>query len=368
MKYAIFSDVHANLDALRLVFADADEQGAERFVCLGDIVGYGPQPSEALTLVRSRAAAVVAGNHDDAVSGRGDESLFIDFAADAVKRHREALSFEQTDWLKSLPYTCELPGDALCAHGDAVDPRKFRYVMDIGSAGENFKATDFKVLFVGHTHVPAIFLTGHSGNVYMIGPQDFAIEEGKRYIVNVGTVGYPRGSSGPAFSTYVVYDTDERTVCFRRVPFSVSSVMPHGTGGANGKRSRTALIAAAVSLVSVLLAAVMFVFGIMSSAETFDGDPARVVETRELDIYEGQKIARANITLAQDSPPLILKVFFMDADGRKIRGNERFNVKRSSSKAIKIPRKAVRVIFRAMQDEEFGIPEIESFSPSVSEI
>lgn len=364
MRYAIISDVHANLDALRLVLDDADEQGADRIVCLGDIVGYGPQPAEAVTLVRSRAAAVVAGNHDDAVSGRADESNFIDFAADAVKRHREALGEEQLEWLRSLPYICELPGNALAAHGDVVDARRFQYILGVEAAAANFKATDAQILFVGHTHLPCLFLTGRSGSVYMTPPQDFVVEEGKRYIVNVGTVGYPRDTTGPVYSTYAIYDTEEKSVVFRKLPFSMSSVMQHGAAAAPAKKSAKMPFAAAAALCAIAMAVAALVFSGGNPAPE-DSGSADVVATKTLDVYEGQKKVRANLFLSEGSAPAVVRVVFHDGKGRDIPGPV-FDVRRSSTKAMDLPKKADRVSVSVIRTEGVAAPSIERFEPGVS--
>ena len=140
MRYALVSDIHANVEALRRVLADATQNGVNRVVCLGDVVGYGPLPAETLSLVRKTAVVVLAGNHDDAVSGRGSAEAFNGLAADAVTRHREALSSDDLAWLRALPYTCELDG-AVAAHGDLVDPPKFFDVDDAEGAAANFAAT-----------------------------------------------------------------------------------------------------------------------------------------------------------------------------------------------------------------------------------
>ena len=95
MRYAILSDVHANAAALRAVLTDAADMHAERIVCLGDVLGYGPEPVEALELVYRRAHVCLAGNHDDAVSRRFPVEDLTDFAAAAVARHRAALSQER---------------------------------------------------------------------------------------------------------------------------------------------------------------------------------------------------------------------------------------------------------------------------------
>ena len=105
MRYAIISDVHANEAALRAVLTDAVDARADNIICLGDVLGYGPDPVAALELVYRRAHVCLAGNHDDAVSRRFPVEDFTDFAAAAVARHRAALSQEAIDWLRSLPYT-----------------------------------------------------------------------------------------------------------------------------------------------------------------------------------------------------------------------------------------------------------------------
>ena len=158
MIFAILSDVHANEMALEAVLADAKGNGAERFICLGDVVGYGPEPEKAAALVREAAAVTLAGNHDDAVAGRLDPADFIDLAADAVARHREALSSGSLVWLKCLPYTF-VEGRFACAHGDFTRPEAFNYVTDEEEAAANFAARTEQLLFVGHSHVPGIFLT-----------------------------------------------------------------------------------------------------------------------------------------------------------------------------------------------------------------
>ena len=110
MRYAIISDVHANEAALRAVLMDAVDARADKIICLGDVLGYGPDPVAALELVYRRAHVCLAGNHDDAVSRRFPVEDFTDFASAAVARHRTALSQEAIDWLRRLPYTCEFEG------------------------------------------------------------------------------------------------------------------------------------------------------------------------------------------------------------------------------------------------------------------
>ena len=229
MRYAIISDVHANEAALRAVLTDAADAQAEKIICLGDVLGYGPEPVTALELVYRRAHVCLAGNHDDAVAGRFPVEDFTDFAAEAVQRHRAALTREATDWLNHLPYTCAFEGFA-CAHGDFSNPENFNYVLEPQDALPSWETRTEQLLFVGHSHQPGIFVLGASGTPHRLDAADFTLEDGKRYIVNPGSVGYPR--SGDCRSSYCVYDDAERTVEFRTLPFDLDSYAAkmHGQG------------------------------------------------------------------------------------------------------------------------------------------
>lgn len=360
MKYAIISDIHANYAALRNVIADAKEQGAEKFVCLGDVVGYGPQPAETLELLRKTCAVVVAGNHDDAVCGRGDSSDFVDLAKDAVKRHRAALSEGQLGWLRSLPYSCKIEG-ATIAHGDVFDPPKFYYILDEEGAEANFKETDARLAFVGHTHEPAIFLTGNSGKVYKTTPQDFTIEEHKRYIVNPGSVGYPRDNDGQCFSSYVIYDSTEKTVAYRYLPFQVSSVMQRGDSAAPlGRR----IVVAASVLVAILAVASAWLF--MPRAIVAVDDPELMVETREMPLDPDIRSVSPNISLQKDSDPVQLRIAFETASG-EVSGLKTFIITQSwPKKKVKVPPGSSLARFTLTKTKRGDSAKIVSFAPSAS--
>ncbi len=359
MRYAIISDVHANPTALERVLADARKHCVVRIVCLGDVVGYGPQPAEAVELVRKNCYFALAGNHDDAVSGRADASEFIDLAKDAVERHRAELSHEQLEWLGSLPYTCELEG-AIASHADFCDPPKFYYIQEESDAEANFGASDAQLMFVGHTHEPALFVTGHSGAVYKTDPQDFTLEGHKRYIVNPGSVGYPRESDGKCLSSYVIYDSDAHTVSFRYVPFQVSSVMQRG-GLSGPVRKR---IIAVASAVAALVAAVAVWALVPKSIEVVD-DPALMVETKEIPLDSDLKSVSANLVLERDSDPVQLRVTFETASG-DLSGVESLTVKQSSRKKLKIPNGSVRATFSLVKSRREDSVKVAGFAPSAS--
>ena len=359
MKYAIISDIHANLTALQNVLADAKAHGAEKIVCLGDVVGYGPLPAETVALARKECFVVLAGNHDDAVSGRGDASTFVDFAKEAVARHRAALSQEDVEWLKSLPYACTLD-KAVAAHGDVFDPPKFYYILDENGAEANFAKTDARLVFVGHTNEPAIFLTGHSGAVYKTHPQDFTIEDHKRYIVNPGSVGYPRDSGGKCFSSYVLYDSADGTVVFRYLPFQVSSVMQRGMAKMTIGKWLLAAIAAGVALVMVVA-----VWALVPKAIDVVDDPALVVAEKSILIDPDFKHVRANIALARRSDPVQLRIVFELPSGTVI-GMKSLRVKHSSKELVTIPEGTARARFIALKAHSEDAPDIQSFNPAAS--
>lgn len=356
MKYAIISDIHANLEALDAVLADARAQGAEEVVCLGDVVGYGPRPAETLARVRAVCAQVIAGNHDDAVSERGDASAFVDLAGDAAQRHREALDVAARAWLKNLPYTVEIEG-ALCTHGDICDPPKFYYVEDEQDAAANFGACTAQLLFVGHTHVPGLFLVGRSGTVYKTEAQDFVLEDGKRYIVNPGSVGYPREANGRCYSSYVLYDSAERSVTYRFLPFSVASVMQRGQ---TPRRVRKWAIAAIAAVAAVCAAVAAFW---LTPKVTVADDPALLIDTRTIPLTADLKHIRANLTLAKGSVPVLLRVSFRDRHQAAL-ASESLTVKKSSSRELKIPAGAVQAVFDVLKIKAEDQPTVQSFRPA----
>lgn len=221
MRIACFADIHANLPALEAVIADARERGASHVLGLGDVVGYGPQPVEALARFREVASAAVLGNHDAAVCGLLDPALFNAFARETAERAALALSDEAKGWLRALPYVIESDGLA-CAHGGFADPARFHYLETKADAALNFAAMPgFQVLVVGHTHIPCVFAREEAtGTIRKLPPEDFVLRAGWRYILNPGAVGFPRGNTLTA--DYLLFDTVTRHVLFRAVPYDLA--------------------------------------------------------------------------------------------------------------------------------------------------
>ena len=359
MTYAIISDVHANEIALSAVLEDARNCGVQKIICLGDVVGYGPEPEKTIDIVRRATVMSLAGNHDDAVAGRLDPADFIDLAADAVARHREALSKENLEWLMNRPYTFRGKTFA-CTHGDFTSPKSFLYVTDEAEAAANFSARGEQLMFVGHSHVPGIFLTGASGHVYALPPTDFTIEDGKRYIVNPGSVGYPRTDGNTCESTYVIYDDAERTVAFRHIPFAVRSVMQTGR---NQKRTRKRVIAAIAVVAALASGALAWVFAPDERIETVTEVVTNSVRTVEIvtnnvasiahidnsvtcDILPGDKKVQLHIKLKKRSPAVQVQLAFLDENGKTI-GDERWSVKKSKKSKVPIPQGSAKAVLSA---------------------
>lgn len=221
MRIAFFSDIHANLPALEAVIADAKARGVTHVVCLGDIVGYGPQPVETLECVRRVASATLMGNHDAAACGLLNPALFNNFAKETAARAALALNQEEKNWLKDLPYVLEGNGFA-CAHGGFVDPESFCYLETKQDALHCFTVMpNFPLLVVGHTHIPCLFVQDAPNQpIRKLPPTDMTLRPGMRMIVNPGSVGFPRTDTLSA--DYAVYDTQTHRVTFISLGYDIA--------------------------------------------------------------------------------------------------------------------------------------------------
>ena len=220
MRYLVISDIHANLTALETVLADAGQLGQDYdFVwCLGDLVGYGPDPNECIDLIRSLPHLCIAGNHDWAALGRLDIRTFNADARKAVGWTRETLTDENLAFLEALPITFVL-GDFTLAHGSPREP-VWEYILDPLIAALNFSYYQTPYCLVGHTHTPVIFrMASERGECDAIAPEyNMRVRlNGSRQIINPGSVGQPRDSDPRA--SYAILDVDSMTWEYRRIPY-----------------------------------------------------------------------------------------------------------------------------------------------------
>ena len=219
MKYAITADIHANLPALTAVLRDIEQQGCDRIVCAGDVVGYGFQPRECLKIVREKFFACVRGNHDEYAASDEYLSRFNESAARSLYWTREQLDQEERRWLSHLPLLQELDGFTL-VHANLEAPQRWGYVFESIEATASLSHQKTPVCFHGHTHIPILFTADHDvqGSPYT----KFEVVPRKKYFVNVGSVGQPRDHSSDA--AYVIYDLKQQTIELRRIPFPRPSV------------------------------------------------------------------------------------------------------------------------------------------------
>ena len=224
MRVAILSDIHANREAFEACLADAARRGAQRVVLLGDIVGYGPEPSWAVRRAMDLAAAgavVVKGNHDEAaVRDRGGMS---EDAAAAAAWTRSVLDADAKAWLDALPLEVE-EEDRLYVHADAHDPARWTYVRDGEDAQRSLDATQARILLCGHTHVPALFGLTATAKLVSFTPVAGAavpLLRPRRWLAVLGAVGQPR--DGNPAAAYAMLDTAASDYTLLRVPYDTEA-------------------------------------------------------------------------------------------------------------------------------------------------
>ena len=217
MRYAILSDIHGNLEALQAVLETCRTFKVSALLCCGDIVGYGANPKEVLSIIRQFKVMTVAGNHDWAVGGRLDFSHFTDDGRAAVEWTRTQISMEDIAYLNSLELVVKNK-DCILVHASLYHSQEFRYMTNISKATESFILMDVLVCFIGHTHVPAVFVEA-GGKLYNLDNSAIELQPGYKYMVNAGSVGQPR--DGNPMASFCIYDTQLQTIELRRVPYNI---------------------------------------------------------------------------------------------------------------------------------------------------
>lgn len=218
MRYAIIADIHANLEAFSAVLEDIKcAGGVDQFWCLGDIIGYGPDPSRCIQLLREQKPICIAGNHDLAAIGKLILKDFNPDAAAAIRWTAQVITDDDKKYLESLPKVIEKDGFTL-VHGS---PREltWEYLVSIGSALANYCYLRTQYCLVGHSHIPLFFHQKEDGNVVSI-PFDETIGQAlskDRYIINPGGVGQPR--DGDPRASYAIYDSQSGIIKLHRVRY-----------------------------------------------------------------------------------------------------------------------------------------------------
>lgn len=223
MRYAILSDIHANLEALEAVLADADAEGATALLGLGDLVGYGADPVAVLDLIEqhaARGAVVVLGNHDAAALGRPDDALNRNALA-AVAWTRAQLGEKQRAFLGSLPLTV-VEDEVLFVHGSAAAPEQWIYITGPREAEDSLRAGRASYIFCGHVHEQVLYYSGARGRPLPFQPvpgTPVPAAKSRRWLAIVGSAGQPR--DGNTAACYTLFDKKRERLTFYRVPYDV---------------------------------------------------------------------------------------------------------------------------------------------------
>ncbi|MCW2243938.1 metallophosphoesterase family protein [Azospirillum canadense] len=223
MRLGILSDIHANVEALRAALADMESAGVERIVCLGDIVGYNTDPSACIALLREAGALCIAGNHDRAVTRQIPTDGFSVRAIRAVAWTRKRLSAEEIAWLAALPLKAAVDDQLVVVHG-ALHVDQGCELVRLNSDDRLRQSAQAllehpsgaRVCAFGHTHRLGVH-EYRDGELWKHDRDEVRLRDGSVYLLNPGTVGEPRTAERRA--TYIVFDTEQRMVSVRRVPY-----------------------------------------------------------------------------------------------------------------------------------------------------
>jgi diadenosine tetraphosphatase ApaH/serine/threonine PP2A family protein phosphatase len=217
MRYAILSDIHGNVEALAAVLKEIADRKVDRIVCLGDIVGYYPDPEECVALVKKHAAISVAGNHDYAAIGRIDTSNFTYYAYVAMEWTKRHISPEAKTFLGGLPLTLQEDG-LFFTHASPSNPAEWVYVFPDSEEAvfQAFNSLAHRITFIGHTHWPSIMIADND-KIMLHSEHNAHLENNLVYLINVGSVGQPRDFDPR--SSFAIYDTGTADVTIVRVAY-----------------------------------------------------------------------------------------------------------------------------------------------------
>ena len=226
MRHLLISDIHSNVEALDACMERAEAVGFDSVLCCGDIVGYGPDPNEAVARIRALGPRSVRGNHDRVASGQGAADDFNLPAKTAVYWTRDALSHEAAAYLRELPAGPRgLGGGAQLVHGAVTGEDD--YILSAADAAESFRTTGARLTFFGHTHHACVLSSGAGGAVRLETSRGAdgwwvaGLDPSVRYLINPGSVGQPRDHDARA--AFAIWDTEESRIEFHRVAYPIET-------------------------------------------------------------------------------------------------------------------------------------------------
>lgn len=224
MLIALFSDIHGNREALDACLADARRRNAERFVFLGDLVGYGADPAyvvDVIAQLRREGAVVIKGNHDSAIVRPRD--TMSSYARIAIEWTRNQLDPAQKDFLANLPLSVSW-GDTLFVHAEASHPAKWIYISQISEAERSMRAAHQRITLSGHVHRPCVFqMSEKKATIALVPTTDVPIglEKSHKWHAIIGSVGQPRDEIPTA--AYALYDEEAGLITFVRAKYDIDA-------------------------------------------------------------------------------------------------------------------------------------------------
>jgi diadenosine tetraphosphatase ApaH/serine/threonine PP2A family protein phosphatase len=220
MKVALLSDIHGNLEAFQAVRESIAAHRAEEIIFIGDIVGYGADPNECIELLRTLTECSIAGNHDFAVVNKTNIKYFNPHAKEAIVWTAQKLTVENAQFLSSLPLHGSRHGFSF-VHATPMLPQLWDYIVTTEEAAVSFANFAGQLCFIGHSHYPVIFIRYQSGALAESPCTECTLEDDRRYIINIGSVGQPR--DGTPLSSYGLYDTKTKDFRLIRVSYNIAA-------------------------------------------------------------------------------------------------------------------------------------------------
>lgn len=219
MRYAIITDIHGNLEAFDRVYADIKRSKIDKIICLGDIIGYGPDPEKVVEFFVKKKIPCVRGNHEIAVSDDYELNNFNKYAYDSIILTRKLISEKSKAWIKKLPKNLII-AEMLFVHGcPEDDPDTYIVQLSEKEMKKVFKSMKQKICFVGHTHISLLYSYRDRILAEKMGKGEVMLEKGKKYIINVGSVGQPRDGNNNA--KYAIFDDKKNSVEIRYVAYDI---------------------------------------------------------------------------------------------------------------------------------------------------
>lgn len=222
LRYAIISDIHSNLEALQAVLKKIDEEKIDKIVCLGDIVGYGPNPNECIELIQQHCEIILTGNHDFACIENSELFYFNQFAKQAIEWTLTVISNDKLEIIANLPLNGRIENYYL-VHSNPYDPSSWDYILSIDDAIYNFSKFNEKICFIGHSHYAIIYseyVENDNLKYNLTLNSRIELDQNSRYIINVGSVGQPRdGNPDAAFG---ILDSTDQIYELKRISYDIN--------------------------------------------------------------------------------------------------------------------------------------------------